>query len=112
MVRAHPFSTEKLNGAARLALRTCAEDVLEDLDDLRQDATRLAEAASKAARAEVRATGARVNHLRDEVEGAVRRKAKSGVRYMNENVRARPAAMVGIAAGVGFLLGLALSKRG
>ncbi len=111
MARVHPFAADKMNGAARLALRTCAEDVLEDLDELRQDAGRLADAASKAARAEVRATGARVNHLRDEVESAVRRKAKSGARYVNENVRSRPAAMVGIAAGVGFLLGLAFSKR-
>ena len=111
MARAHPFAAEKLNGAARLALRSRAEDLIDDLEELRQDAAKLAEAVGTAARAEVRATGARVSHLRDEVEDAVKRRAKSGVRYVNENVRARPAAMVGIAAGVGFLLGLVFSKR-
>ncbi len=111
MARVQPFAAGKLNGAARAALRSRAEDLLEDLEELREDAAKLAVAAGQAARAEVRATGARVNHLRDEVEDAVRRKAKSGVRYVNENVQSRPAAMIGIAAGVGFLLGLVFSKR-
>ena len=71
MARVQPFAAEKLNGAARAALRSRAEDLLEDLEELREDAGKLAVAAGQAARAEVRATGARVSHLRDDRSVAI-----------------------------------------
>lgn len=111
MARVQSFVAQKMNGAARSALRARVEDVLDDLEELREDAKRLGGAAGDAARAEIRAAGARVQHLRDEIEADIRRRAKIGQRYVNETMREQPVALIGMAAGVGFLLGLAFSRR-
>jgi ElaB/YqjD/DUF883 family membrane-anchored ribosome-binding protein len=97
----------KKNGHARAALKARANDVLDDFTELRKDMNRLAEAANKAARYEVKNAGERVTTLGQDL----RTRAKSGAEYAVEQVRERPAAAVGISLGAGLLLGLLLSRR-
>lgn len=100
-------SSMRRNGAARGALKSSAEDVLEDLIELRKDAARLAKAANIAARSEASHASARIKRLRRDV----RTNAKRSVDFMGTQVRDKPAQALGIAIGVGFLLGLTLPRR-
>lgn len=97
----------KRNGAARDAVRARASDVMEDFTELRKDVSRLADAASKAARDEVKHTGVRLHKL----SGSMRQRASQTASYVNEQVREHPGASVGIAVGAGLLLGLMLTAR-
>lgn len=51
------------NGHARGALKARATDVLDDFSELRKDMSRLADAANKAARAEVKTAGHRLEEI-------------------------------------------------
>ncbi len=97
----------KRNGAARDAVRARANDVMDDFTELRKDVSKLADAASKAARDEVKHTGVRLQKLR----GSMKQRASEGATFLTERVRERPGASVGIAVGAGLLLGLLLSAR-
>lgn len=97
----------KKNGHARGALKARATDVLDDFSELRKDMNRLAEAANKAARAEVKHAGQRLEGLGKEL----RTRASDGREYAVEKVREHPGAALGITLGAGLLLGLLLSRR-
>jgi ElaB/YqjD/DUF883 family membrane-anchored ribosome-binding protein len=97
----------KRNGAARGALRARTNDVLGDFAELRKDMSRLADAASKAARKEVKGAGHRLEQLGREM----RSRASEGSEYVAEQVRTHPGAAVGISLGAGLLIGLLLSVR-
>lgn len=97
----------KRNGAARDAIRARANDVIEDFSELRKDVSRLADAASKAARDEVKHTGVRLSKL----SGVMKSRASESAAYVGDKVREHPGAAVGIAVGAGLLLGLMLSGR-
>lgn len=97
----------KRNGAARDAVRARVNDVMDDFSELRKDVGRLADAASKAARDEVKHTGIRLNKL----SGSMKTRASESATYVTDKVREHPGASVGIAVGAGMLLGLILSAR-
>jgi ElaB/YqjD/DUF883 family membrane-anchored ribosome-binding protein len=95
------------NGHARSALKSRATDVLDDFAELRKDMTRLANAADKAARAEVKHAGKRLEGLgRD-----MRSRAEEGAGYATEQVRSHPGAAIGISLGAGLLVGMILARR-
>jgi len=97
----------KRNGHAREALKSRATDVLDDFAELRKDVNKLAEAANKAARAEVRNASKRL-----EVFGrGVRSSAEDRLGYVRETVRERPAAALGLSLGAGLLLGMLFMRR-
>lgn len=98
----------KRNGhAARTALKSRATDVLDDFAELRKDMSKLADAANKAARDEVKFAGKRLETLgRD-----VRVRAGDSANYVVDQVRERPGATIGISLGAGLLLGLFLFRR-
>lgn len=95
------------NGHARGALKARAADVLDDFSELRKDMNRLAQAANKAARAEVKHAGQRLEGIGKEL----RMRAGDGRDYALDRIRERPAAALGITLGAGLLLGLLLSRR-
>jgi ElaB/YqjD/DUF883 family membrane-anchored ribosome-binding protein len=96
------------NGAARGALKARTNDVLGHFADLRKDMGRLADAASKAARHEVRSAGHRL-----EVMGRdLRTRAGNTAHYVSGQVRVHPGAAIGISVGAGVLIGLLLRGRG
>jgi ElaB/YqjD/DUF883 family membrane-anchored ribosome-binding protein len=97
----------KKNGHARSALKARANDVLDDFTELRKDMNRLADAANKAARVEVKHAGTRVTSLGKDL----RTRASDSADYAVERVREHPAAAVGISVGAGLLLGLLLARR-
>ena len=94
-------------GHARGALIARANDVLDDFSELRKDMNRLADAANKAARAEVKHAGQRLEGIGKEL----RTRAGDGRDYAVEKVRERPGAALGITLGAGLLLGLLLARR-
>lgn len=95
------------NGSARGALKSRAHDVLEDFAGLRQDMSKLADAASKAARAEVKQAGKKLETIGRDLRG----RATSSADMLVEQVRARPVAAIGATLGAGLLLGLLLRGR-
>ena len=95
------------NGHARSALKSRTTDVLDDFTELRKDMTKLADAARKAAREEVKHAGARLEGLgRD-----MRTRAAEGSEYAVEQVRSHPGAAIGISLGAGLVLGMILARR-
>lgn len=107
MAQSFETARGRRNGAARDALKSRASDVMDDFAELRKDVGRLADAATKAARAEVKQTGSRFQKLQSDVSARTR----GGAEYVTEHVRARPATAVGVSVGAGLLLGLLLSAR-
>lgn len=106
------------NGSGRGAVKSRANDVLEDFTELKKDMAKLADAVGKAARGEVNHAGERLSSLSEtlreratEISEDLRERANEGVGYVGDKVRERPFAAVGISLGVGVLLGLALSRR-
>jgi ElaB/YqjD/DUF883 family membrane-anchored ribosome-binding protein len=97
----------KKNGHARGAVRARAHDVLDDFSELRKDMTKLAEAANKAARSEVKHAGQRL----ESIGKNLRTRAGDGADYAVEKVREHPGAALGITLGAGFLLGVLLARR-
>lgn len=95
------------NGAARRAVKSRADDVVDDIHDLQRDVSKLASAVSKAARAEA-------DSAREQVEGFgrnLRARARDGVGAFQDQVRAHPAAALGAGIGIGLLVGMALTAR-
>lgn len=106
------------NGHARAALKARTNDVLDDFAELRKDVSRLAEAATKAARSEVKNARKRVDGVGEglrerasEGVGFLRERAEAGVEYAGEKVRNHPGAAIGISLGAGLVLGMLLSAR-
>lgn len=97
----------KKNGHARGALKARATDVLDDFVELRKDMSRLAEAANKAARHEVKHAGLRL----DSIGKDLRTRANERAGYAVEKVREHPGAALGITLGAGLLLGMLMSRR-
>lgn len=95
------------NGHARGALKARANDVLDDFAELRKDMSRLADAANKAARSEVKHAG----HRLEAIGKDLRVRASEGAGYATEQVRAHPGAAIGVSLGAGLLIGLLLSRR-
>lgn len=95
------------NGALRGAVKSRAHDVLEDFAELRKDMNKLADALGRAAQHEVSATGHRIEN----VGRSLLERADDSATYVQDQVRDRPVAAIGIAAGVGMLLGMMLSRR-
>jgi ElaB/YqjD/DUF883 family membrane-anchored ribosome-binding protein len=81
--------------------------VREDITGLRKDVTALATDLAALAGAQWGATTRQLQAIR---HGAVER-ANSSTRYVGEQARARPLSALGAAAGVGVILGWALSRR-
>jgi ElaB/YqjD/DUF883 family membrane-anchored ribosome-binding protein len=107
LAMAQAQTTERRNGHARSALKSRTNDVLDDFSTLRKDMSKLAEAANKAARSEVKHAGKRLETLgRD-----MRTRASDGAEYAVDQVRTHPAAAIGISLGAGLLLGMLLSRR-
>jgi len=98
---------QRRNGAMRHNVRARANDVLDDFAELSKDVSRLADAAGKAARAEVTTAGKRVQGIRETL--SVR--ARDGATYAVEQVRERPGTALGVSLGAGVLLGLLLARR-
>lgn len=97
----------KKNGHARGPLKARATDVLDDFTELRKDIGRLAEAANKAARDEVKHAG----HRLDSIGKDIRTRASERAGYAVEKVREHPGAALGISLGAGLLLGMLISRR-
>lgn len=95
------------NGHARGALKARAHDVLDDFAELRKDMTRLADAANKAARDEVKHAGHRLETMSKDL----RTRATESADYAAEKVRAHPGAAIGISLGAGLVLGLLMARR-
>ena len=97
------------NGYAqtRGAVKARATDVLDDFGELRKDMSRLAEAANKAARAEVKHAG----HRLETIGKDLRMRAGERADYAIEKVREHPGAALGITLGAGLLIGLLISRR-
>ena len=96
----------KSDGAAREALRSRTDDVMEDFEELRKDVGRLYDAANKAARSEMRFAKNRVGQLTSDL----REQAQERAEYLGEQVRTHPYAAIGASLGVGLVLGL-LARR-
>lgn len=97
----------KKNGHARGALKARANDVLDDFAELRKDVNRLADAANKAARDEVKHAGRRLGSIGKDL----RTRANERAEYAVEQVRLHPAAAIGISLGAGLVAGMLLARR-
>jgi len=107
MAQAMDTARSRKNGQARGAVRARANDVLDDFSELRKDMSRLAEAANKAARAEVKHAGQRLESIGKDL----RTRASGSADYAVEKVREHPGAALGITLGAGLLLGMLLARR-
>jgi len=97
----------KKNGHARGALKARANDVLDDFVELPKDMSRLADAANKAARDEVKHAGSRI----DLFSKTLRTRASNGAGYAVEKIREHPGTALGVSLGAGLVLGLVLARR-
>ena len=97
----------KSNGAARGALKSRTEDVMDDFAELRKDVGRLYEAANQAARSELRFAKNRVGQLTADL----RSQASDRAEYLGEQVRTHPYAAIGASLGVGLLIGMLMKRR-
>ena len=97
----------KSNGAARGALKSRTDDVIDDFAELRKDVGRLYEAANQAARSEMRFARSRVGQLTADL----RDQASERAEVLGEQVRTHPYAAIGASLGLGLLLGMMLKRR-
>jgi ElaB/YqjD/DUF883 family membrane-anchored ribosome-binding protein len=95
------------NGHERDALRSRADDVISDFAELRRDVSRLADAATKAARSEM----ATATHKLDRARHQLVDRARTGATYVGKQVRERPVAAIGVTLGAGLLIGMLMSRR-
>jgi len=108
MAQASERSTRgKSNGAARGALKSRADDVMEDFAELQKDVGRLYDAANQAARSEIRFAKNRVGQLTSDL----REQASERAEVLGEQVRTHPYLAIGASIGVGLLLGLLAKRR-
>ena len=87
------------------------QNVLADTETLLRDAGAEGGAKAEAIRQKIAANLAGAKAKLIEVEGMVAEKAKVAVKATDTYVHENPWQSVGIAAGVGFLLGLLVSRR-
>jgi ElaB/YqjD/DUF883 family membrane-anchored ribosome-binding protein len=107
MAQLHEDARGKRNGQARTAMKSRATDVLDDFAELRKDLGKLADATNKAARAEVKQAGRRLELFgRD-----MRERAEERMTFVGEQVRTHPGAALGLTLGAGLLLGMILTRR-
>lgn len=97
----------KTNGAARGALKSRADDVMDDFSELRKDVGRLYEAANHAARSELRFAKNRVGQLTADL----REQANERAEYLSEQVRTHPYIAIGASLGFGMLIGMLARRR-
>lgn len=102
MAQAESALRSKRNGA----LKSRADDVLQDFVELKKDVSKLAEAATKAVKREVRAASDEISSVRSTLED----RAKGSVAAVGDKVRDRPLAALGIAVGAGLVIGMLLRK--
>ncbi|MBI3437126.1 MAG: DUF883 family protein [Proteobacteria bacterium] len=95
----------KSNG--REALRSRADDVMEDFEELRKDVGRLYDAANQAARSELRFAKNRVGQLTSDL----REQASERAEYFGEQIRTHPYVAIGASLGIGLLLGFVARRR-
>lgn len=95
------------NGAMPGEVRARANDVLEDFTELGKDVSKLAEAATRAARDQVTTAGARMRAASQTLS----ERARGSATYMGERVREHPGAAIGLTLGAGVLIGMLLSRR-
>lgn len=107
MIQPDMSARGKPNGRAREALQASTHDGLDDFATLRKDMGRLAAAADKAARAEMKHAGQRLETLGEDL----RTRASEGAGYAVEQVRAHPGAAIGLSLGAGLLIGMLLARR-
>lgn len=93
--------------AARNAFKSRTTDVLDDFAELRKDMSRLAQAANKAAREEMKAASRKL----ETVGRDLRERADEGAQYAVERVREHPGVAIGASLGAGLLLGFLLARR-
>lgn len=105
MAHAEPISrsAKRMNGA----LRARTDDVMHDFVELKKDMAKLADAATKAVRREVRSAKEQLSDVRHSIE----ERAQNGIDTVSGQVRERPLAALGIAAGAGLTAGLLLKLR-
>lgn len=101
------YHTDFGDGAARRAVRTSVEHLADDFDELREDVGELAAALSKLARARAAYAGKRVEDISHKLQDD----ALDGAASLGARVRAQPLTTLGVCAGVGVLIGLALSLQ-
>jgi ElaB/YqjD/DUF883 family membrane-anchored ribosome-binding protein len=93
--------------AARNAFKARTTDVLDDFTELRKDMSRLAHAANKAARDEMKSASRKLQDIgRD-----LRTRADEGAQQAVESVREHPGMAIGASLGAGLLLGFLLARR-
>jgi len=93
----------RANGSAKSA----TDEVKENLTTLRDDAKNLAGSIKSAAKEQI-------DHQRGKIAGAgaeVADRAQTMFSHLEDQVRTRPAAALGITLGAGFLIGLMMAAR-
>lgn len=89
------------------ALRDSTASIMQDLEALRKDVSRLASAATNAAGEQFKVAGERLGRLRRDVGT----RATGSAGYVSEQVRMHPGVAIGVALGTGLLLGMLMSSR-
>ncbi len=94
------------------------EDLAQQIETLRADLSRIAETMGELARLRAEEQAERLREARDHVgrmaeqeARRIYRQAGDAMEQADEMIRERPAMAVGIAAGLGFLVGLMMSAR-
>jgi ElaB/YqjD/DUF883 family membrane-anchored ribosome-binding protein len=89
------------------ALKARAASVMHDVEELRKDVGRLADAASEAAEVRVRSTGRRLSRMSRKAQTRM----TEGAEYVSEQVREHPGVAIGASLGAGLLIGMLLSRN-
>lgn len=92
-------TTTGMQGADNGALKSSAATVMQDLDNLRKDVSRLAGAATTTARERLGRLGKGVGT-----------RATSSASYVGEQVRTHPTVALGLTLGAGLLIGMMLAS--
>ena len=87
-------------------LREDVQNLAGDVRQLKDDLARLVQHASDAAKTGVRAAGESMSDSMDDL----REHGEEAAESLREQIAARPLASLGIAAGVGFLVGVTLAR--
>jgi len=95
------------------------EDLARQIETLRADLSRIAETMGELARLRAEEQGDRLREARDHVgrmaeqeAQRIYRQAGEAMDHADTMIRERPAMAVGIAAGLGFLVGLMTARKG
>lgn len=93
------------------ALVEDAKDVLEDVEALLEEASTATGERAQALRKRAAEALDRAKHRLQDAQGAVRDSTRKAARATDDWVHENPWGAIGIAAGVGFLVGLLVSRR-